>query len=89
VAIPRFSLSHDTFQPADSANYLIFSTRQFELPPHRPATFAVDLAVENIVGEPGDFRREMAAIHAAAARSPPSPSTTCPSRWGRADRSRT
>ena len=57
VAIPRFSLSDDAFQPADSAKYLIFSTRQFELPPDRPATFAVDLAVENIGGEPGDYRR--------------------------------
>jgi len=27
VTIPRFSLSHDTFQPADSAKYLIFSAR--------------------------------------------------------------
>jgi hypothetical protein len=64
VTIPRFSLSHDTFQPADSAKYLVFSTRQFELPPDRPATFAVDLAVKNIGGEPGDFRRGMAAFHA-------------------------
>ena len=63
VRIPRFSLSHDTFQPADSAKYLIFSTGQFELPPDRPATFAVDLAVENIGGEPGDYRRGMAAFH--------------------------
>jgi hypothetical protein len=62
VRIPRFSLSHDTFQAADSAKYLIASTRQFELPPDRPATFAVDLAVENIGGDPGDFRRGMAAF---------------------------
>jgi hypothetical protein len=62
VTIPRFSLSHDTFQPADSAKYLVFSTRQFELPPDRPATFAVDLAVKNIGGEPADFRRGMAAF---------------------------
>jgi hypothetical protein len=64
VTIPCFSLSHDTFQPADSAKYLIFSTGQFELPPDRPATFAVDLAVENIAGEPADFRQGMAAFHA-------------------------
>src|SRR5918994_3246917 len=43
VTIPRFSLAH-------SAKYLIFSRRQFELPPDRPATFAVDMAVENIGG---------------------------------------
>ena len=61
VTIPRFSLSHDISR--DSAKYLIFSTRQFELPPDRPATFAVDLAVENIGGEPGDYRRGMAAFH--------------------------
>jgi hypothetical protein len=63
VTIPRFSLSHDTFQPADSAKYLVFSTRQFELPPDRPATFAVDLAVRNVGGDPADFRRGMAAFH--------------------------
>jgi hypothetical protein len=63
VRIPRFSLAHDTFQPADSAKYLVFSTRQFELPPDRPAAFAVDLAVENIGGEPADFRRGLAAFH--------------------------
>ena len=63
VTIPRFSLSHDTFQPADSPKYLIFSTRQFELPADRPATFAVDLAVENSGGDPADYRRGMAAFH--------------------------
>jgi hypothetical protein len=56
VTIPRFSLAH-------SAKYLIVSTRMFELPPDRPATFAVDLAVENIGGEPADYRRGMAAFH--------------------------
>jgi hypothetical protein len=64
VTIPRFSVAHDSFQPADSAKYLIFSTRQFELAPDRPATFAVDLAVSNIGGDPGDYRRAMAAFHA-------------------------
>jgi hypothetical protein len=63
VTIPRFSLSDDTFQSADSPKYLIFSTRQFELPADRPAAFAVDLAVENIGGEPADYRRGMAAFH--------------------------
>jgi Family of unknown function (DUF6081) len=63
VTIPRFSLSHDTFQAADSPKYLTFSTRQFELPTDRPATFAVDLAVKNIGGDSGDFRRGMAAFH--------------------------
>jgi hypothetical protein len=61
VTIPRFSLSHDIY---DSAKYLIFSTRQFQLPPDRPATFAVDVAVTNLGGEPGDYRRGMAAFHA-------------------------
>ena len=55
VTIPRFSLAH-------SAKYLIFSTRRFELPPDRPATFAVDMAVENIDGDPGDYRRGMASF---------------------------
>jgi hypothetical protein len=58
VTIPRFSLSHHAFQPADSPKSLMFSTRQFELAPDRRATFAVDLAVKNIGGEPADFRRE-------------------------------
>lgn len=63
VAIPRFSLSDDSFQPADSPKYLVFSTRWFELPPDRAATFAVDLAVENVGGDPGDYRLGMAAFH--------------------------
>jgi hypothetical protein len=63
VTIPRFSLSHDEFQAADSPKYLVFSTRQFPLPADRPATFAVDLAVENAGGQPADYRRGMAAFH--------------------------
>jgi uncharacterized protein DUF6081 len=64
VAIPRFSVGDDALQPADSAKYLVFSTRRFEVPPDRPAAFAVDLAVENVGGDPGDYRRAMAAFHA-------------------------
>jgi Family of unknown function (DUF6081) len=63
VTIPRFSLSDDRFQAADSPKYLVFSTREFEVPADRPATFAADLAVENIGGEPADYRRGMAAFH--------------------------
>ncbi len=62
VTIPRFSLSHDKFQAADSAKFLVVSTREFELPPDRAATFAVDMAVTNVGGEPGDYRRAMAAF---------------------------
>jgi hypothetical protein len=63
VTIPRFSLSHDAFQSADSTKYLAVSTAEFEIPTDRPATFAVDLAVENIGGDPADYRRAMAAFH--------------------------
>jgi hypothetical protein len=63
VSIPRFSMAHDSFQPADSAKYLIFSTRQFDLLPDRPATFAVDFAVANIAGNPADYRQGLAAFH--------------------------
>jgi Family of unknown function (DUF6081) len=55
VTIPRFSLAH-------SAKYVMLSTRQLELPPDRPATFAVDMAVQNIGGQPADYRRGMAAF---------------------------
>jgi hypothetical protein len=63
VTIPRFSLAHDTFQPADSPKYLMFSTQEYELPPVGPATFAADMAVANIGGDPEDFRRGLAAFH--------------------------
>jgi hypothetical protein len=56
VTIPRFSIAH-------SAKYLMVSTGLFELASDRPATFAVDMAVENIGGEPADYRRGMAAFH--------------------------
>jgi uncharacterized protein DUF6081 len=65
VTIPRFSLSHDEFQAADSVKYLILSTREFELPPDRPVAFAADLAVENIAGDPSDYRRGIAAFQVA------------------------
>jgi Family of unknown function (DUF6081) len=63
VTIPRFSLADDSFQSADSPKYLVFSTRQFDVPPDRPATFAADMAVENIGGDPEDYRKAMAAFH--------------------------
>jgi hypothetical protein len=63
VTIPRFSLAHDRFQAVDSPKYLAFSTREFALPPDRPVTFAVDLAVENVGGDSADYRRGMAAFH--------------------------
>jgi Family of unknown function (DUF6081) len=62
VTIPRFSLSHDSFQPADSPKYLLFSTGQWELPPDRPVTFAVEQAVTNLGGDPDDYRLGMAAF---------------------------
>ena len=65
VRIPRFSLSDDTFQAADSVKYLIVSTRRFDLSPDRPATFAADLAIENISGNPDDYRRGIAAFQVA------------------------
>ena len=63
VKIPRFSLSHDEFQSADSPKYLVFSTRRWDVPLDRPATFAADMAVENRGGDPEDYRRAMAAFH--------------------------
>jgi hypothetical protein len=65
VTIPRFSLSHDEFQSVDSVKHLIYSSRHFEVPLERAATFAVDLAVANIGGEPADYRRGLAAFHVA------------------------
>jgi Family of unknown function (DUF6081) len=59
VTIPRFSLAHDGFQAVDSPKYLTFSTGQFELARDRPAMFAV----ENIGGEPADYRLGLAAFH--------------------------
>jgi hypothetical protein len=63
VTIPRFTLADDRFQAADSAKYLVVSTREFALPGDRPATFAADQAVENVGGDPTDYRRGMAAFH--------------------------
>jgi hypothetical protein len=65
VTIPRFSVSHDTLQSVDSVKYLTLSTREFALLPDRPATFAADLAVENIGGDPTDFRGGIAAFQVA------------------------
>ena len=63
VTIPRFSIADDSFQSADSPKYLAFSTRQWDVPADRPVTFAADMAVSNIGGEPDDYRKAMAAFH--------------------------
>ncbi|MBO3749584.1 hypothetical protein J5X84_26195 [Streptosporangiaceae bacterium NEAU-GS5] len=63
VTIPRFTLASNTFQPVDSAKYLAYSTGGWDVPPDGPVTFAVDLAIENIGGDPADYRRAMAAFH--------------------------
>jgi hypothetical protein len=65
VAVPRFSLSNDRFQAADSVKFLALSTRTFELPPDRPAAFAADVAVTGIGGDPADYRRGIAALQVA------------------------
>jgi hypothetical protein len=65
VTIPRFSLSHDTIQSVDSLKYVVMSTHEFGLPPDGPATFAADLAVKNVGGDPSDFRRGLAAFQVA------------------------
>ena len=65
VTIPRFSLSHGTFQSVDSVKHLLLSTRAFELPADGPATFAAELAVQNLDGEPADYRRGIAAFQVA------------------------
>src|SRR3954452_6324086 len=65
VTIPRFAVSHDAFQAVDSVKHLVVSTRRFELPPAGPVTFAADLAVENLNGEPADYRRGIAAFPVA------------------------
>jgi Family of unknown function (DUF6081) len=65
VAIPRFSLSDDRFQAADSVKFLALSARTFELPPDRPAAFAADVAVTSVGGRPDDFRRGIAAFQIA------------------------
>ncbi len=63
VEIPRFSLADDALQQVDSPKYLMFSSSEFELPADRPASFAAELAVENVGGDPADYRRAMAAFH--------------------------
>ena len=63
MSIPRFTLADDAFQAADSAKYLVISTDDFAVPADRPVTFAVEQAVENIGGDPADYRRGMAAFH--------------------------
>ena len=65
VAIPRFSLADDENQAADSVKYLILSTREFELPPDGAVTFAAGMAVENVGGDPLDYRRGIAAFQVA------------------------
>jgi len=65
VTIPRFSLASGTFQSVDSVKHLILSTHRFALPPDGAATFAGELAIENLGGDPADYRRGIAAFQVA------------------------
>src|SRR3954453_9383624 len=65
VRIPRFTGWHDALQTVDSVKPLVLSPRRFELPPDRPATFAAEVAVQNLYGEPADYRRGVAALPVA------------------------
>ena len=60
--ISRFSLSDDRFRPRMALSGSPCRRVSFELPPDRPVTFAVDLAVQNISGDPVDSRRESRAV---------------------------
>src|SRR3954452_10130798 len=51
VRIPLFSLSHDRFQAADSAKYLILSTLQFEPPRDGGHPSPADTAGRTVGGE--------------------------------------
>jgi hypothetical protein len=62
VSIPEFSLSHDTFQPADNVKFLMFGWEHL-LPEDGLATFGVDMAVKNFAGSPDDVRLAMAAFN--------------------------
>jgi len=62
VDIPRFTLSDDSFQPADNVKFLFFS-EPVELTEAGPVTFAVDIKVRNHGGDPSDVRLGMAALN--------------------------
>jgi hypothetical protein len=57
VTIPRFSLSHDTFQAADSPKYLVFSRAGSILPPAGPATSPSTSRSRTSAGTPGTSAR--------------------------------
>ena len=65
IGIPRFSLSDDRFQTADSVKFLALSTRVFDLPAAGAATFAADFAVTTAGGDPGDYRTGIACLQVA------------------------
>jgi hypothetical protein len=62
VSIPRFTLSHDSFQSADNVKFLYFS-EPIELPDDGAVSFAVDLEVRNHGGDPADVRLGMATLN--------------------------
>lgn len=62
VDIQQFSASSDDHQGLDNTKYLMFTTQNFALPSDGQASFAVDMAVRDVDGNPDDYRSGAAAF---------------------------
>lgn len=56
IKVESFSVKHDQLWHLDNAKYLLVSTESFSLPDNGMASSSVDMAAENISGNPDDIR---------------------------------
>ena len=62
VDIQQFSAASDDHQGLDNTKYLMFMKQNLVIPEDGEASFSVDMAVQNIGGNPDDFRSGAAAL---------------------------
>jgi hypothetical protein len=63
VSVQRFERAHDEVQIGDNPKHVMISTQGFALEPGTVATFSVDMAADNINGNPLDYRDGFASFN--------------------------
>lgn len=63
LRVERFERSHDTVQIYDNPKHLIVSPTKYDVPRRGESVFSVHMAVENIAGNPLDYRDGFAAFN--------------------------
>jgi hypothetical protein len=63
LRVDKFERGDGRLQLFDNPKHLMISTRSFELPPDSVTSFSVEMAAENIGGDPDDYRSGFVAFN--------------------------